>query len=316
MSNLHRFLNDLRRKQQAIGDLTRNSTFDRIMRDAERFQTLYEQLTRPSELERLKRDMVRLHAAQEQFAPPMNLEPMTRVRSQIASAINAASITSQHFESAAARFAGDAQRISQILVTTGPALRSSMLHFEDLGESGGVLGINSTLARSIESLRHAMENSSPDETRVFLEEFEQGISEALDEAPENPMLRLSWLGHLLSILLFVLNTLHAEHLHQLSSENSTESESRIMQQFRILNDSIDELQPIGEEKGLYQYYMADRQAPLKEKPRPKSTVLRWIQPGELVWVHARKGRWIQIEYVDSLDGTTHRGWVRKKHLTR
>ena len=66
----------------------------------------------------------------------------------------------------------------------------------------------------------------------------------------------------------------------------------------------------------YEFYVVGRQGPLTVKPRSSSTVLRWLQPGELVWVLARKGKWIRIHYVDSLEGTIQEGWVRKKYLRR
>lgn len=312
MSTVNRMLEDIRRTQRVIDELTRSSAVEQIMREAERIQ----QLVRPTALDQLMRDMDRVRVLREQVARSINLEAVGRVQSQIASAIDAARITSDHFQSAANRIASDAHRISQVFALNGPALRSSMLVFEQLTAPGGVLGVSSSLATAIDSLRQTTELSTAESLRTFLDQLDQGVGEAIDQAPTDPTLRLSWYGHLLSILLFILSIAHSEYLHHLSSEASADFQSRVMRQFEILNERLDELQPSESTQPLHQFYLVGRQGPLTARPRPHSTVLRWLQPGELVWVRARKGRWVRIHYVDSIDGTILEGWVRKKHLTR
>jgi hypothetical protein len=282
------------------------------MRDTERIQ----QLIRPPAVERLMRDMDRFRAIQEQVVRSIDLEGIRRIQSQMASAIDAARVTSDHFLGAAERIASDAQRIGQMFAFPSAALRSSMLVFEQLMAPSGVLGASSSLATAIDSMRRATDLSTSESLREFLDSLDRGVAEAIDRAPADPNLRLSWYGYLLSILLFVLSTAHSDHLHHLSMEASAEFDSRVMQQFESLNERLDELEPAEPKQALPNFYLVGRQAPLTEKPRPQSTVLRWLQPGELVWVRARRGKWVRIHYVDSVEGTIHEGWVKKKYLKR
>jgi hypothetical protein len=257
-----------------------------------------------------------VRSLQEQMARAVDLTAIGRMQSEITSALDAAGVTSSHFESAAARITREAQRINEMLTPSLPALRSSMLIFEQLAAPAGVLGIDSTLAAAMKSLRQAAELSSLDATTAFLQQFEEGVREALDEAPEDPQLRLAWYGYLLSIFLFVLGVVHERALYQKSANADAEFQSRVMKQLADLNDRLDQLQLPSEAEERYEFYLVDRQAPLTQKPRRHSTVVRWLQPGELVWVRQRLGVWVRIQYVDSLDATVQEGWVKKKYLTR
>jgi len=291
--NIHRMIDEFLRAHRAIDELTKNFAIDRLMRDLARFQSFQDEISRS-----------------------LDLRSIERIQSQISSAFEAAQVASQHFERAASRIATDAQSLTDALSRfAAPALTSAMLIFDGIAAPATVLIMNSTLSSAIKSLRQATDIWSANQFEDFLGQLEHGVAEAIRGAPDDPKLKFSLYRHLLSVLLFVLGVAHSQALSHCSAQEAADFEARLMHQFRLMNDRFDELD-LPKSEAHYEFYLVERWAPLTQKPRSNSTVMKWLQPGELVWVSARKGPWVRIHYVDSGDGTEHGGWTRKKYLTR
>lgn len=303
-----------RRLQRSLSRATNFPALDHIMSRAHGLSLLSQQFSRTPSLNLLIRDMERVRNL---VSLDRNLGAMFQFRSEFASAVNAARITSSHFDGVAARMAGNNQRIGELFrLNRSPALKSSMLIFEGLIESRGVLGVGSTLSMAMDSLRVAADDPSPDNTMDFLGHLEKGVAEALDHGPEEAHLKLTVLSVLISIVLFVLSVGHSEYRYRASTDVSAEFDVRVMQQFEFLTEQLDELQSTDQPELTSEFYLVERQVPLTQKPRRHSTVLRWLQSGELVWVIGRSRKWVQVHYVDSIDGSVQDGWVKKKYLKR
>lgn len=64
------------------------------------------------------------------------------------------------------------------------------------------------------------------------------------------------------------------------------------------------------------YYVARRPTFLVRSPKPKSAATGILYPNQITRLVMRKGKWIQVEYFDYLEGVHRSGWCLKKYLQR
>lgn len=64
------------------------------------------------------------------------------------------------------------------------------------------------------------------------------------------------------------------------------------------------------------YYVVEREAKLKNHPRPKSPTIQLLSPNQRLKLVKSKGKWIYVEYFDYIEGVPKTGWVLKKYTKR
>jgi len=63
------------------------------------------------------------------------------------------------------------------------------------------------------------------------------------------------------------------------------------------------------------YYVVDREAMLRVKPRAKSAPFGSLFPKQKVRIVQRRHKWIYVEYFDEIEGVPKYGWAYKKYFT-
>lgn len=116
-----------------------------------------------------------------------------------------------------------------------------------------------------------------------------------------------------SVVTFIISSvLTFQQMHE-----GTKTEERLTKLIRQQSDRLDEtvkqLKPAQDYKT---YFVVERSVTLKTSPFSKTVVIGKLYPNQKVSLVTEKGKWIEVEYFDYVDGALKRGWVMKKYLRR
>jgi len=106
------------------------------------------------------------------------------------------------------------------------------------------------------------------------------------------------------VFLYPLYDDHQTEKRVIESVNQTRAE--------ILRE-VEKLKPV---QVMEVYYVVEREARLRNHPRPKSSTIQILSPNQRLKLVKSKGKWIYVEYFDYIEGTPKTGWVLKKYTKR
>lgn len=295
------------------------SDIERMLRDARRAEEMIERARLLTETDRLRLELARLNSARD-FLRQIRQSEATHVlqeRALLQSAMGASDISLRSITEAMNPLAAMADsRHAFLSPYLSPAFRLTAQALMDPSSVAGILGRESALSAAVRSIQQAAQLGFPTGIDELLSLVEKGVEEALEVGPAGRTLGLFLRRHLVSILLALLAALHAQVLTHCSAAQQAEFEARVSRQLEHLQESIDIISESSGDEPSYGYYLVGRQAPLHQNPRAKATVVAWLQPGELVAVVERHGKWLHVAFVDPTHGHSLEGWVRKKYLQR
>jgi hypothetical protein len=303
MSSLNKLLENLRRTDDLIASVTRRTSLDVITDQMDRIAAISGQLSR------------------------INFGHVASLSSQMKSIVDAISVRSDSASHVASLVSAPAlaniQAISETIARiTAPSVRLGLFGFKvAFDEAVESVSSYSNLYSSVIALRDAAGFPSSERFDAAMEDFGRRLEEVANAAPANRELKLFWYSQLISLLLFVLGLAISQMLQNAADIDRREFENWVKESITKLSDKIESecaisLEPAPSHGEQYEFFIVERRAPIRERPRQRSTVVSWLHAGRLVWVRGRRGRWVYVNYVDVLGGETHRGWVLKKYLHR
>lgn len=158
---------------------------------------------------------------------------------------------------------------------------------------------------------------STDEIQKRLIEFLKFLIETVRNLDPGWINAMAMVSLILALLVPVYQSSEGQKTQHEIQATVRDGDEQLRQEMRALEAQLilelERLKPSTIDPTLY---VVERMASLKVAPRPKSITMATLPPNQLVALKERKGRWIQVEYFDYIDGTSKIGWVLKKYLKR
>lgn len=245
------------------------------------------------------------------------MEQMESMRLQLASEARHATEVARRFVEQLIGPPDQHLRIREALLpqVSVSALNAVIGAFPADGYLGDLLGQGS-MAAAINSLRSAIEAPSLESISKAIDLMGEDVEEAIESKPANWQFRVSVLMLIVQILQFLLDAYTAFVQPQVASAKAAEFEAKMMEQFRMLNERLDDSDDGQRDHSGFDFYRVERRAPLVQKPRAKERALAWIEPGALLSVLEDRGTWVQVDFPEARPGTPREGWIRRKYLAR
>ena len=159
--------------------------------------------------------------------------------------------------------------------------------------------------------------SSPDISDENLRPIQDLVNSKISSLPQG---RISAEG-LLTLLLTLISVLIAYGSYKVTgsqtldpernSEAQTKQSAQITNLIRQLVINTSRLIPDEDQET---YYVVEREAVLRLKPRAKSSSFGFLFPNQKVRMVQRQHKWIYVEYFDEIEGLPKYGWAYKKYF--
>ena len=281
--------------------------------EAERWARQQEELMHDA----LERARSVIHGTPIQQQLLREMEQLESLRAQLAAQVRHAADVARPFAADLSGLPDERLRIRELLIpqVSASAISAAISAFPPRGFMDDLLG-QGAIAAAMNSLRSAMEARSVERIAQALDLMEVGVEETIEAEPANLQLRMFLAQLVLDILLFVFQMLYGDHQAQLAAVKAAESEARMMEQFRLLNERLDDSDDCEREHRGFGFYRVERRAPLVQKPRAKERAPAWIEPGALLRVLEDRDTWVHVEFPEARPGTPREGWIRRKYLGR
>lgn len=158
----------------------------------------------------------------------------------------------------------------------------------------------------LSQIEEPTDEQSLQEFRTALENLLSLIVSKIEELKPNSINYWALFNFALSIFFFLYPLYEGQKTEQRITDSVNQTRAEIIKE-------IEKLKPANIEEI---YYVIEREAKLRNQPRPKSVVIQILPPNQRVKLIQTKHEWIYVEYFDYIEGVPKNGWLLKKYAKR